>query len=218
MTPARLSLFVLVSAIIVVLSFGNVFAAEYKVLNRIGVPDGDFDYATFDPASGQVFMPRGTFTTVIDVKSNAVSQLSKGVADHIALPIPGTSLLVLTQRSGTIRIFDRVRDVVVADLPGGKNPNSAVYDAVSKTVLVFNKGSGTATMVDPISGKIIATLPISKNTLEFPVSDANGKIFDNIETTGEIAVINVADRKVAKFFKLKGCEGPTGSAHAAPSV
>ena len=63
----------------------------YKIVERIKVSDGGFDYATFDAATGRVYMPRGDFTTIIDAKTGRVSQLASGVSDHIALPIPGTS-------------------------------------------------------------------------------------------------------------------------------
>ena len=192
-------------------------AADYRIIDRIKVPDGGFDYATFDAASGKVYMPRGAFTTVIDVKSGSVSQLANGAGDHIALPIPGSSLLVLTQRKGVIRILDATADKVIADLPGGKNPNSAVYDATSRTAVVLNKESGNATVVDPLRHKVVGTIPISDNALEFPVSDGSGKVFDNIETTGEIAVIDVGSRKVAGRFKLNGCEEPSGLAYVAAS-
>lgn len=190
----------------------SALAAEYKIVERIKVPDGGFDYATFNPATGQVFMPRGSYTTVIDVKTNKVSQLANGAADHIALPVPGTSLLVLTQRQGTICILDAASDKIVADLPSGKNPNSAAYDLISKTAVVLNKESGDATLVDPILHKVIATIPVSPNTLEFPVSDGAGKIYDNIETTGEIVVVDVGKRHVTNRFKLSGCEEPSGLA------
>src|SRR5437879_1433345 len=81
-------------------------AAEYKIVDHIRVADGGFDYATFDPAAGRVYMPRGAFTTVIDAKSATVSQMASAVGDHIALPVPGTSLLVVTQRAGTILLVD----------------------------------------------------------------------------------------------------------------
>ena len=189
----------------------------YKIVERIKVPDGGFDYATFDPATHRVFMPRGAFTTVIDTDTGAVSQLATGISDHIALPVPGTNLMVLTQRKGVIRIADKTTDTVLADLAGEKNPNSAAYDPVTKMVFVFNKESGTASIVDPTAKKVVATMPVSPNTLEFPVADGHGKIFDNIETTAEIAVIDTATRKVTGTYKLKGCEEPTGLAYAADS-
>lgn len=188
-------------------------AAGYHVVDRIKVADGAFDYATFDPSSGKVFMPRGTFTTVIDTRTNVVSKLSNGVSDHIALPLPGTSELVLTQRKGVIRILDGKTDTVVTDLPGGENPNSAVYDPRTQTAIVLNKGSGSATLIDPKTRMVQATIPIAGGVLEFPVVDRRGRLYDNIETTAEIAVIDLPTRKEVGRFSLKGCEGPSGLAY-----
>jgi len=113
-------------------------AAEpaYKIVDRIKVPDGGFDYATFDAARSRILMARGDFTTVIDTKTGKVSQLNSGALGHMALPIPGTTLIVLPQRRGTIRIADTATDMVLAELPGGKNPDGATYDPVTKYVFV----------------------------------------------------------------------------------
>lgn len=217
MACIRLRSTLLAAAILATTFSSATRAAEYRIIDRIKVPDGSFDYATFNAAGGKVYMPRGAFTTVIDVKSGAVSQLANGASDHIALPVPGTTLLVLTQRKGIIRILDAATDKVIADLVGGKNPNSAAYDLSSKTVVVMNKDSGNATVVDPAQHKVVGTIPISDNTLEFPASDGTGKVFDNIETTGEIAIIDVKSRKVTGRFKLNGCEEPSGLAYVAIS-
>jgi len=192
-------------------------SSNYRIVERIKVSDGVFDYATFDAATGRVYMPRGAYTTVIDVKTGNASQLMSGVGDHIALPVPGTTLLVVTQRTGTIRIADTATDKVVAQFPAGKNPNSAVYDPTTNLVFVMNKDSGDATVVDPVQRKAVDTFPISPNILEFPVTDEAGKIFDNIETTGEIAVIDTKTRKVTDRYKLSGCEEPSGLAYASDS-
>ena len=191
---------------------------NYKLIQRIKVPDGGFDYATFDAAADKVYMPRGSFTTVIDPKTGAVSQFANGESNHIALPIPGTNLLVLTQGAkGIIRILDKTSDKVLADLPAGKNPNSAAYDPVTKLAFVMNKESGNTTVIDPVARKVVDTIPISPNVLEFPVADGNGRIFDNVETTAEIAVIDAKPRKVTTTYKMPGCERPSGLAYAPDS-
>ena len=192
---------------------------NYKVIQRIKVPDGGFDYATFDAAADKIYMPRGTFTTVINPKAGSVSQFANGESNHMALPIPGTDLLVLTQGGKSmIRILDKTNDRVLTDLPsGGKNPNSAAYDPVTKTVLVLNKDSGNAAIVDPVGRKIVDTIMISPNVLEFPVADGKGRIFDNVETTAEIAAIDMKTRKVTGTYKMPGCERPSGLAYASDS-
>ena len=192
---------------------------NYHVVQRIRVPDGGFDYATFDPATDRVYMPRGNYTTVIDAKTGAVSQFANGESNHIALPIPGTNLLVLTQGGkGIVRILDKTNDTVLADLPAGKNPNSAAYDPVTRLVFVLNKESGNTTVVDPVARKVVDTIAISPDVLEFPVADGMGKVFDNVETTAEIAVIDTETRKVTAKYAMPGCERPSGLAYAPDSA
>jgi YVTN family beta-propeller protein len=214
MSTLRFSLFLSVALFAFAAQPRAAEQTNYKIVDRIKVPDGTFDYATFDAATGHVYMPRGGYTTVIDVKTGKTSQLTSGASDHIALPIPGTSLLLLTQRQGVIRIADAATDKPLVDLPGGKNPNSAAYDPVTKLVFVMNKDSGDAAIVDVATRKVVETIPISPNTLEFPVADGSGRIFDNIETTAEIAVIDAKARKVTGTYKLAGCEEPSGLAYA----
>jgi hypothetical protein len=38
-------------------------------VERIKVPDGGFDYVTFDSDTGRVYIARDAFTTVIDAKT-----------------------------------------------------------------------------------------------------------------------------------------------------
>jgi YVTN family beta-propeller protein len=184
----------------------------YKIVDRIKVPDGGFDYANYDPATGKIYMARTDFTTVIDPKTGQVSQLKSAVRGHMALPIPGTSLILLPQRQGTIRIVDGANDMVVADILAGKNPDGAVYDPFSKLVFVMNHDSGDSTVVDPATKKSVATIPVG-GELEFPQSDGAGKIFVNDEAGNEIGVIDVKARKTIGRYKLAGCMAPTGLAY-----
>jgi len=186
-------------------------APDYKIVDRIKAPDGGFDYATFDPARGRVLMARTNFTTVIDVKTGKLSQLASAALAHMALPIPGTTLVVLPQRKGTVSIADTATDKVLAELPAGKNPDGATYDPVTKYVFVMNRESAEATVVDPIARKVVATIPIG-GSIEFTVSDGTGKVFANDESVGDIAVIDVKTLKMIGRYKMEGCMGPSGLA------
>ena len=188
-------------------------APNYKIIDRIKVPDGGFDYATFDAASGRVLMARTDFTTAIDAKTGKVSQLNSAAPGHMALPIPGTSLVVLPQRPGMVRIADMANDKMLADIPAGQNPDGATYDSFSKLVFVMNHDSGEATVIDPVARKAVATIPVG-GTLEFPASDGAGKVYVNITSVPEIAVIDVKTRTVTAHYKLEGCRGASGLAYA----
>jgi YVTN family beta-propeller protein len=203
------------TAILCTLLSGAAFAADanYKIVQRIKVPDGGFDYATFDSATGRVLMARTDFTTVIDAKTGKVSQLNSGAGGHMTLPVPGTSLAALPQRPGMVRIIDMATDKVLADIPAQKNPDGAVYDAFSKTVFAMNHDSGEATVIDPVARKAVATIAVG-GTLEFPAADGAGKVFVNITSVPEIAVIDVKTRAVTAHYKLEGCRGASGLAYA----
>ena len=133
--------------------------AEHKIIDRVKVGDGGFDYAAFNAATNQVLMARTDYTTVIDVKTHKVSELKSAIRAHSTLPVPGTTLAVLPQRKGsidngdqgTIRIIDLATDTVVADLPGGVNPDSPAYDPFSKHVFSANHNGGDVTEIDPVA-------------------------------------------------------------------
>ncbi len=205
------SVALLVSALLSSAAFAA--SPSYKIVDRIKVPDGGFDYATFDPATGHVLMARTDFTTVIDVKTGKVSQLASAARAHMAVPIPGTTLIAMPQREGKIRIVDMATDKVLADVPGEKNPDGAAYDPSSKLVFSMNHDSGEATVVDPMARKAVATIPIG-GTLEFPAADGAGKVYVNVTSVPEIAVIDVKSRTVTARYKLDGCRGASGLAYA----
>ena len=196
-----------------ILSCAAFAQTNYKIVDRIKVPDGGFDYATFDTATNRVLMARTDFTTVIDAKTNAVSKLNSAARAHIAVPIPGTNLLALARREGDILIVDKAKDTVLGAVPGGKNPDGAAYDPSSKLVFSMNHDSGEATVVDPVARKAVATIDIG-GTLEFPVADGAGKVFVNVTSVTEIAVIDVKSRSVTARYKLEGCRGASGLAYA----
>ncbi len=184
----------------------------YKIVDRIKVPDGGFDYASFDPATGRVYMARTNFTTVVDAKTGKASQLNSASGGHMLLAIPGTTLGLLPQGRGMIRIVDIATDTVVVDLPAGMDPDCATYDPVSKLVFVLNKAGGDATVVDPIARKVVATIKIG-GILQFPASDGEGHVFATVDSVPEIAVIDVKSLKVTGRYPLKGCTGAQALAY-----
>jgi hypothetical protein len=67
-----------------------------------------------------------------------------------------------------------------------------------------------------VSRKSVATIPVG-GTLEFPAADGAGKVFVNVTSTPDIAVIDVKSRTVTGHYKLEGCRGASGLAYAPES-
>jgi YVTN family beta-propeller protein len=192
-------------------------APEYRIIDRISVPDGGFDYATFDQEDHRILMSRTDFVTVLDPTTKSITQLSSTSGGHMALAIPGTNKILVTQGGpGIVRIVDASRDTVIADVKVGENPDAALYDPFSKYLYVMNHGSGDASIIDPETAHIVETIPIG-GELEFGVSDGAGKIFVNVEDQAKIAVIDVATRSVSARYDMPGCDSPTGLGYDAPT-
>jgi len=191
-------------------------AEGYKVVDRFKMPDGGWDYASSDPEKGRIYWSRNEgFTDVIDMKTGKLSQLKSTGNGHLAVPVAGTTLVVLPLRDPpkTIRILDTATDKVVADVPGGETPDGATYDPFSKHVFVADRNASEVTEVDAQAGKA-TTFPVGGGHLEFPAADGLGHLFVNGATADEIVVIDIKTQKVTTRYKMAGCEDPSGLAYA----
>jgi DNA-binding beta-propeller fold protein YncE len=191
-------------------------AADYKVVDRIKLPDGGWDYIVSDPEHGRIIRTRTDGADLIDAKTGKVSAVKNNGNGHMIVPVPGTNLGVipLRQPAMMVRIMDVAADKVVADVPGGDAPDGAVYDPFSKHVFVANHNGGTVTEVDPVAGKSLAQIEVGKEgKLEFPASDGAGRVFVNIEEPGILGVIDVKTQKLTGKWKMAGCEDASGLAY-----
>ena len=197
------------------------FAADapYKIADKFAMPNGDWDYATSDASKGLIYFVRSDHTDVIHTKTNKVTTLKSTGDGHMAVVVAGTSLIVVPLRKPThmSRIVDTATDTVVADVPSGDSPDSAVYDPFSKHVFVVNHKGSDLTEIDPVAKEVVATVHVGGSKLEFPASDGLGHIFVNVQQKGEIAVIDVKSAKVTATYKMTGCEDNSGLAYATKS-
>jgi hypothetical protein len=163
-------------------------AADYKIVERFKMPDGGWDYASSDPIKGLIYWSRNEgFTDVIDAKTGKLSQLKSTGNGHLAVPVAGTTLVVL--------------------------PDGATYDPFSMHVFVADRDPSEVTEVDPLAGKS-TTFSVGGGKLEFPASDGLGRLFVNRSQAGEIAVIDIKTQKVTATYKMAACDDPSGLAYA----
>src|SRR6516164_10889053 len=100
-------------------------APSYKIVHRYSGPDGGWDYASYDPAVGRVFVAHGDAIMAIDIPAGAVTaHLADAARSHAVLPIPGTSQL-LTTNSGdnSARLINAKTGALEASIPTAKGPD-----------------------------------------------------------------------------------------------
>ena len=191
------------------------FAADpaYNITHRFAGPDGGWDYASFDPASRQLFVAHGDGVMAIDVDTGKISpHLADASRSHIVLPIPGTGdLLVTNGGDNTARILDRATGALKGTIQTGKGPDAAAYDPVTKRLFVMDHAGGDVTIIDGAAMKVAGSIAIGGD-LEFAVADGKGRLYVNVEDKAQIAVVDTRAQKVVTRYALAGCEEPSGLA------
>ena len=186
------------------------------VIGRIAGPDGNWDYASFDPARRRVYIAHENVVIAIDADTGKVNTaFAQGAGLHAVIPVPGTDLIVTTNSGdNTAKVISAADGKLLGSIPTGDDPDGALYDPQSGLVIVICGDSGVLTLVDPKTIKAVGTITVGGH-LEFGASDGKGRIFVNVLDKNRIAVIDLVTRKVVKSYELPGCKQPTGLAYVA---
>ena len=190
-------------------------APAYAVNSSIAIPDGGFDYASFDPVHRRFYLSRGGGVLALDVDSGTVTgHLADAQRAHEVLPLnDGAMLLITDSGSNSAHLVDALSGKLLADIATGQKPDAALFDPASGLAVVINGKSSDLTLIDPVSKAAVGRIAIGGG-LEFSVADGAGKVFVNIEDQNRIAVVDTKARAVVGDYALAGCEGPTGLAYA----
>jgi hypothetical protein len=192
-------------------------APSYSVTGHIKADDGGWDYASFDPAHGRVFVSRSAgAVTVVDPAKKTVSTLTIPGSGrmHESLPLAGGALLLVTDGTANVaHLIDPASGAAVADVPTGTKPDAAAFDPASGLALVMNGKSGDVTLIDPVARKAVASVAVG-GALEFAAVDGRGRAFVNIEDQNQIGVIDTKAHTLVGHYPLAGCESPSGLAYA----
>ncbi|PWU12588.1 MAG: YVTN family beta-propeller domain-containing protein [Terriglobia bacterium] len=197
---------------------GICHAQPFKVEKFDIKGDGGTDYVTVEPATGRVFVSRGTHMMVVE-----------GAAGKVLGDIPNTPVVHgagiatkaghgFTTNGGdsTAMMFDlktlaEIKRIKISQ--GGLD--GIMYDEPDDKIILTNHSRpvGTLTALDPRTGDIVATVELEDNAPEGAAADGKGHIFVNNEVKNTMQVIDVKTWKAVASWPLAPCEGPTGIAY-----
>jgi len=189
-------------------------ASGYQLVKKILLGgEGGWDYLTFDPDFGRLFISRATHVIVLDAASGkVVGDIPDTAGVHgIALAPELGRGFTSNGRADTVTIFDLKTLATIGQVKTGQNPDAIVYDPASKRVFTMNGRSGDATAIDAATGKAEGTEPLGGKP-EFAVADGGGHIYINIEDKSELVALDSRKLAVEARWALAPCERPTGLA------
>jgi DNA-binding beta-propeller fold protein YncE len=204
------------AAVLALASISAAPAPHYAVASPIAGPDGSFDYASVDPATGQLYVARGENATVVDLAHpESVRSIGTIAHGHAVVPIPDLGLLLVTSgHDDSVRLLDPTDGREVAKIAVGTDPDGAFYDAAAHRAVVMNAKAGTVSVIDVASAKVLRTLTL-KAGLEFGALGRDGVLFVNNENTNEIETANLDTGVAGASIALTGCVSPSGLAYDA---
>lgn len=188
--------------------------SAYGVVDRIKGPDGGWDFVRIDSANRRILVTRGTSVMSVDLATGDVSAgLAEGQRLHDVVPVNDGKELLVTQGGANAAVFvDAKTGREIATIPTGENPDAAAYDPGTGVVLIMNHSRGDITVIDARNHRRTGSIEVG-GALEMAALDGSGRAFVNVEDRNEIAVVDIARRKVVGRYKLPGCEEPTGIAY-----
>ncbi|MGH3261736.1 MAG: YncE family protein, partial [Trebonia sp.] len=195
---------------------GAAAGPPYSVIDRIAGPGGGWDYTTIDAAVDRLYLARDGGVLSMDLKTHKITPVAvTGEGVHIAEPVGDTGLVLVTNGdANAVTIFEAKTDRVVGTVKVGNTPDAAVYDPSTKLVAVMNHRGGTVSLVDASKASLVRTIRVG-GELEFAAPSGDGRLFLNVASKHEVAVLDLNAGKVLHRYVMKGCVDPSGLAYDA---
>ena len=174
--------------------------------------DGGWDYPVADPGAHRLYIAHGTEVDVVDTNTGkSIGTIPNLHGVHsIALDTAGKFGYITDGGANAVVAFDRSNLAITATIPAGTGPDDILFEPVTQTVWSFNGRSHDISVISPVSNTVVATISLPGKP-EFPVTDGQGTIFDNIEDKSEIVRIDARSKTITATWPA-GCDSPSGLA------
>lgn len=215
-TRVRMSLFLVLAVSLVLAGFAQNAPTRsgYHLLKTIPVGGTEgWDYVTMDSDARRLYIGRDDHIDVVDVDSGTVVGRITGLSHtHGMVPVPNLGRGFTSDGdSNTSTIVDLKTLTKIGSVNTGKDPDSFVYDDVTKRVLIMNSAGNDATAIDAADGTVAGTIALDGQP-EAAVADGRGKIFVNITDKDQIVEFDARTLAILHRWPLAPGEGPSGLA------
>ena len=179
---------------------------------------GGTDYLAADPATGRVYVSRGTHVMVVDGLTGAVvGDIPDTPRVHgIAFAPKEGHGFTTNAGDSTLTMFNLSDMAVIRKVHIGiDGADGIMFDESTNLILSINHSHpmGTAVAVNAKTGEVVGTITLSGMAPEGGAPDGHGEVFINIEDKNSIDVVDLKSMTVVTTWTIEPCDGPTGIAY-----
>lgn len=184
----------------------------YKVVRRIPIGgEGGWDYLRVDPDAHRIYVSRGTHMMVVDeVSGKVIGDIPDTMGIHgVALATDLGKGFTSNGGEATVTVFDLKTLMPTGKIKTtGMNPDSIIYDPMTKRVFTMNGRSNNSTVIDATNNQVVGTVDLGGKPEE-PTLDGKGNVFVNLEDKSSIMEFDAKTLAVKGTWPLAPCEGPS---------
>jgi DNA-binding beta-propeller fold protein YncE len=152
---------------------------------------------------------------VVDAGTNQVVAEIGGLPRTHGIAVAGDRGFATASGDDTVGVFDVNTNKLLKKLPGGVGPDAIIYDDKLRLIYVADHAGKTGTLIDPVMMSVVGTVPLG-GVAEYAQADPqSGLIYQNVEDTNELVVIDPQKQMVTQRYKLGDGTGPSGLAYDA---
>ena len=188
---------------------------QYSQIASWSAPDAGWDYASVDAQARRLYVGRFGGVLMVDLSSGKLTPVLIGSRlVHGVAPLPNGDAAASNGEDNTVTIFDGASGSLRSTIRVGAGPDSITFEPRHGWVAVTDEDGEAVSLVDPRKGALVGTIKLGGSP-EAVTADGRGRLYDNIDSRAEIAVLDAGKRAVVRRIKLPGCDHPTGIAYDA---
>lgn len=170
---------------------------------------GLWDDINLDTTTERAFIGRQRGVAVLDLKTlKLLPETMPGQDIHVALPLPMDRLLTTSATTGLVSIIGQSTGTLRAVISNLSDPDAAIVEPQSGNVLVAEAHGGILTVIDPQAGTAISRIKVG-GKLAGVQAEGAGRVWVVISDQDQLALVDLAQRRVVSRYKLAGCVRPT---------
>jgi DNA-binding beta-propeller fold protein YncE len=189
-------------------------SASFRIIDKWHIGGtGTWNRLMADPENHRLYVTRGEKIIVVDtLTGKQIGEIAGSKSIRTVCLNPDSHTGYFTDSvSGVVRVFDVQTLRVTGSVVVGIDPDAAVFDEQSSTLLVLNDGSKDATLIATADNCALATITLPGRPAS-AVTNEEGLAFVSLNDSKELVRIDLRNHKLLGTWSEPDCSGPSGLA------